>query len=60
MTVDKIINDSSFYFMLLHCRNISAAMAEIQQLLSSEQEAEYEYTEQDLYEQIRKIIQRYE
>ena len=60
MTLDKIINDSGCRFMLLHCRNISAAMAEIQQLLSSAQETEYEHTKQDLYEQIRKIIQRYE
>ena len=60
MTVDKNINDSGCRFMFLHCRNISAAMSEIRQLLSSVREDEYEYTEQDLYEQIRKIIQRYE
>ena len=60
MKLDKIINDSGCRFMLLHCRNISAAMNEIRQLLSSAQEDEYEYTEQDVYEQIRKIIQRYE
>lgn len=59
MKLDKIINDSGYRFMLLHCRNISAAVAEIQQMLSSSQEDEDEFAEQDLYEQIRKIIKRY-
>ena len=60
MTVDKTMLDEHYSRILCHCRNICAAKAEILELLSEEPDDEHTWTEQDITEQIRKIVRKYE
>ena len=46
--------------MMRYCRDVDAAKAEILELFSTEPDNEHQWTEQDIYEQIRKIIHNYE
>lgn len=61
MIVTKKMLDSDEYALLfLHCKNTQAAKAEILNRLSEEPGDGYVWTEQDIYEQMRKIIDKYE
>jgi len=51
--------DREWRWMFLRCKDPAAAKAEIQALFSEEHDEEYEWSEQDIYEQMRKIIQKY-
>lgn len=54
--------DETFYFQLLEIPTAAAraeAKKEILALFSEEPDDEHEWTEQDIYEQARKIIQKY-
>ena len=48
--------DRDWQWMFLHCKDMAAAKAEILALFSEEPDEEHEWSEQDLYEQMRKII----
>ena len=61
MIVTKKILDSNEYALLfLHCKNAQVAKAEILNRLSEDPGDGYVWTEQDIYEQMRKIIDKYE
>ena len=61
MIVTKEMLDSDeFAALFLHCKNAKAAKAEILNRLSEEPGDGYVWTEQDIYEQMRKIIDKYE
>ena len=61
MFVTKKMLDSDEYALLfLHCQNTQAAKAEILNRLSEEPGDGYVWTEQDIFEQMRKIIDKYE
>ena len=61
MTVTREMLDSEeFAPLFLHCNNTQAAKEEILRLLGEEPGDGYAYSEQDIYEQMRKIIQKYE
>ena len=61
MFVTKKMLDSDEYALLfLHCKNAQAAKAEILNRLSEEPGDGYVWTEQDIYEQSRKIIARWD
>ena len=60
MIVTKEMLDSDeFAALFLHCKNAQAAKAEILNRLSEEPGDGYAWTEQDIYEQMRKIIDKY-
>ena len=58
MTRDNL--DKNWWSMFLHCSNPEAAKAEVLAQFSAEPDNEHEWSEQDIYEQIRKIIRKYE
>ena len=61
MIVTKEMLDSNEYALLfLHCKNAQAAKAEILNRLSEDPGDGYVWTEQDIYEQMRRIIAKYE
>ena len=61
MIVTKKMLDSDDYAPLFfHCKNAQAARAEILNRLSKEPDDGYAWSEQDIYEQMRKIIDKYE
>ena len=61
MIVTKEMLDSDeFAALFLHCKNAQAAKAKILNRLSEEPGDGYVWTEQDIYEQMRKIIDKYE
>ena len=61
MTMTRETLDSdSFAPLFLHCRNPRGAKEEILKLLGEEPGDGYAYSEQDICEQMRKIIQKYE
>ena len=43
----------------LHCKDVEAAKAEILALFSEEPDDEHQWTEQDIFEQMNKIIRRH-
>ena len=47
-------------WMFLHCKDPTAAKAEILTLFSEEPGNEHQWSEQDIYEQVRKIIRKHE
>jgi hypothetical protein len=51
--------DRECQWLFLRCMNTAAAKAEILTLFSDEPDDEHEWSEKDLYEQMRKIIQKY-
>ena len=60
MIVTKEMLDSDeFAALFLHCKNVRAAKVEILNRLSEEPGDGSVWTEQDIYEQIRKIISKY-
>ena len=56
----EMLNHEEFAPLFLHCKNAKAAKVEILRLLGEEPSDGYAYSEQDIYEQMRKIIQKYE
>ena len=51
--------DTTLAALFLHCKGAEAAKAEILALFSEEPDDEHQWTEQDIYEQMRKIIRKY-
>ena len=60
MILNKKKLDEDWIKMMRYCRDVYAAKAEILELFSTEPDNEHQWTEQDIYEQIRKIIHNYE
>ena len=56
----KMLDSDEFALLFLHCKNTQAAKAGILNRLSEEPGDGYVWTEQDIYEQMRKIIDKYE
>lgn len=56
----KMLDSEGFAPPFLHCKNTETAKEEILKLLGKEPGDGYAYSEQDIYEQMRKIIQKYE
>lgn len=51
--------DTKLANMFLNCKDVEAAKAEILVLSSEEPDDEHRWTEQDIHEQMRKIIRKY-
>ena len=51
--------DTKWADLLLQCKEPEAAKTDILALFSSEPDDEHQWTEQDIYEQMRKIIRKY-
>ena len=51
--------DTTWAALLLHCKDVEAAKAEILAFFSEEPGDEHQWTDQDIYEQMRKIIRKY-
>lgn len=51
--------DKDWQWLFLHCKDTTAAKAEMLAMFSEEPDDEHEWSEQDLYEQMRKIILKY-
>ena len=51
--------DRDWQWLFLHCKDTTAAKAEMLAMFLEEPDDEHEWSEQDLYEQMRKIIQKY-
>ena len=60
MTVTMEMLDNEYAWMFRGCRHADEAKAVILDLFGKEPDSAYEWTEQDIYEQMRKIIQKYE
>ena len=60
MTITRDELDNKWWSLFLHCKDPEAAKAEILALFSKEPDGEHEWSEQDIYEQMRKIISKYE
>ena len=60
MTITRENLDSKWQSLFLRCKDPEAAKAEILELFSQEPNDEHEWSEQDIYEQMRKIIRKYE
>ena len=56
----EMLDADEFAPLFLHCKNPRSAKVEILRLLGEEPGNGYAYSEQDIYEQMRKIIQKYE
>ena len=56
----EILDSDEFAALFLHCKNARAAKAEILNQLAEEPGDGYVWTEQDIFEQMRKIIDKYE
>ena len=51
--------DTKLAALFLHCKDAEAAKTEILELFSEEPDDGHQWTEQDIYEQMRKIIRKY-
>ena len=60
MTLTMKELDTKWQTMFLRCKDLEAAKTEILTLFSEEPDDEHQWTEQDIYEQSRKIIRKYE
>ena len=60
MIITREDPDSKWWSLFLHCKNSEAAKAEILALFSEEPDRHHEWSEQDIYEQMRKVIRKYE
>ena len=60
MTITKEDLDNTWWSLFLRCKNSEAAKAGILALFSEEPDDEHEWSEQDVHEQMRKIIRKYE
>ena len=59
MTLTKNDLDTKWAALFLHCKEHEAAKAEILALFSFEPDDKHHWTEQDVCEQMRKIIRKY-
>lgn len=59
MTVSREELNTTYSEWFRHCRNAERAKEEILKLFSKEPDSIHEWTEQDIYEQVLKIIKRY-
>ena len=60
MILTKKELDTKWSEMFRYCRESEAAKADVLLLFSEEPNAKHKWSEQDIYEQIRKIVQKYE
>lgn len=60
MTITRVDLENRWQSLFLRCKDPEAAKAEILELFSQEPNNEHEWSEQDIYEQMRKIIRKYE
>ena len=60
MILTKKDLDTEWRAMFLNCKDSEAAKAEVLEMFSEEPDNEHQWTEQDICEQIRKIIRKYE
>ncbi len=60
MTITRVDLENRWQSLFLRCKDPEAAKAEILELVSQEPNNEHEWSEQDIYEQMRKIIRKYE
>ena len=56
----EMLGSEEFAPLFTHCKNTKAAKEEILKFLGEESGDGYAYSEQDICEQMRKIIQKYE
>lgn len=52
--------DTKWLLMFRYCKDVKRAKAEVLEHFSKEPYDGYEWSEQDIYEQMRKIIRKYE
>ena len=52
--------DTKCLLMFRYCKDVKRAKAEVLERFGKESDDGYEWSEQDIYEQMRKIIQKYE
>ena len=60
MIITKKHLDTNLSDMFLHSKDTETAKAEILVMFSKEPDEEHEWSEQEIYEQIRKIVRKYE
>lgn len=60
MTITSEDFEKQWQSLFLRCKDPEAAKAEILELFSEEPDDEHKWSEQDIYEQMRKIIRKYE
>lgn len=60
MILTKEYLDTKWSEIFRYCRKPETAIAEVLLLFSEESDDEHEWSEQDIYEQIRKIVRKYE
>ena len=60
VTVTREDLENKWQSLFLRCKDPEAAKSEILALFSEEPDDEHEWSEQDIYEQMRKIIRKYE
>lgn len=60
MTLTRNELDDKWWMMFLHFKDPEAAKAEVLALFSDEPDDEHEWSEQDIHEQMRKIVRKYE
>ncbi len=60
MIITKSDLNSKWSVLFLHCNDPEAAKAEVLALFADEPDAEHAWSEQDICEQMRKIIRKYE
>lgn len=56
----EMLESEEFAPLFLRCKDTNAVKEEILKLLGKEPDDGYTYSEQDIYEQMRKIIRKYE
>lgn len=52
--------ETKYAMLFLHCKDVKSAKAEVLALFSVDPDDEHEWSEQDIYEHIIKIIRKYE
>ena len=52
--------DTKWLLMFRNCKDVKRAKAEVLERFGKDSYDGYEWSEQDIYEQMRKIIQKYE
>lgn len=60
LTITRHLLDTEYIYWFYNKRNVEKAKQEILTLFSEEPDGSHEWTEQDIYEQSRKIISRWD
>lgn len=60
LTITRHLLDTEYIYWFYNKRNVEKAKQEILTLFSEEPDDSHEWTEQDIYEQSRKIISRWD